>query len=373
MKTVKIILLLILIVSASNSWALPADHINRLKQLKLLPGFRISIFADNLPNARSMALGDNGVVYIATANKGKVYALQDKDNDGYAETQHILAQGLNFPNGLAYRNGNLYVGEISRITRYDGISGRLANPPIPKIIYDKLPSDRYHGLKYLRFGPDDKLYTAVGAPCNICNPIKPIFTSLVRMNANGTNFEILARGIRNTVGIDFNPVNNNLYFTDNGRDNMGDDTPQEEFNRWSGKIGEHFGYPYCHAGNVLDNFFGTGKSCGDYTSPVWRFRAHNAPLGLRFYRGGQFPAKYKNNAFVAMHGSWDRTIPDGYRVVMVRQTSGKFTSASDFVKGWLTPLGKIIGRPVDIIEYKDGTMLISDNWNGAIYRVRYVG
>lgn len=373
MKTVKIILSLILIISTANSWAKPADHITRLKQLKLLPGFRISIFADNLPNARGMALGDNGIVYIGTSQKGKIYAVQDTDNDGYAETQHTLAQGLNYPNGLAYRNGNLYVGEISRITRYDGISGRLANPPMPKIIYDKFPSNRLHGLKYLRFGPDDKLYTAVGSPCNICNPANPIFTSLVRMNADGTNFEILARGIRNTVGIDFNPVNNNLYFTDNGRDNLGDNTPQEELNRWSGKIGEHFGYPYCHAGNVLDNYFGAGKSCGDYTSPVWRFRAHNAPLGLRFYRGDQFPIKYKNNAFAAMHGSWNRTIPDGYRVVMLRQTNGKFTSGSDFVKGWLTPLGKIIGRPVDIIEYKDGTMLISDDWNGAIYRVRYVG
>lgn len=347
------------------------NHQDLLKSLHTPDGFNLSIFADKLPNARSMALGDKGVVFVGTGAEGKVYAVEDSNGDGVADKKFTIAANLYMPNGVAYQDGSLYVAEINRIIRFDGIIQNLGKPPKPAVVYDKFPSDKHHGWKYLRYGPDGKLYTAIGAPCNICKPNRP-YASLVRLNADGTGFEVIATGIRNTVGFDWQPESNALYFNDNGRDHLGDDVPPEELNQWS-KIGEHFGYPYCHGGKIPDPEFGLGRSCPEFKSPVWTYKAHVAPLGLRFYRGKQFPAEYRNQLFVAQHGSWNRSIPDGYRVALVRFKLGIAVAEEVFIDGWLTKTGRVLGRPVDFLELPDGSLLISDDEAGLIYRLEYKG
>lgn len=367
----KIISIFLLLCTIAVSNAQPHDELTR--NLRLPDGFKLSVFADKLPNARSLALGDNGVVYIGTGAEGKVYAVEDNDHDGKADTAYTIATELNMPNGVAHKDGALYVAEINRITRYDNIGKHLTNPPKPTIVYDQFPSDKHHGWKYLRFGPDDKLYTAVGAPCNICKPSKPVYASLVRLNQDGSQFEIIASGIRNTVGFDWQPGSNTLFFNDNGRDWLGDDAPPEELNQWSGKIGENFGFPYCHGGEITDPEFGNEKPCRQFTTPVWTYNAHNAPLGMRFYQGRQFPPAYSNQLFVALHGSWNRSKPDGYRVVLVKFKDGKPVAQESFISGWLNKEDKAIGRPVDVLEMPDGSLLISDDQNGLIYRIEYQG
>lgn len=372
MQIAKLTLIPLFIFHTCIACAQQTSPQDTIKRLQLPPGFSLSIYADNLPNARSLALGDNGIVYVGTGSKGKVYAVQDNDHDGIAEQRHIIASGLYMPNGVAYKGGSLYVAEVNRIIRFDQITQKLAKPPEPVVIYDKLPSDRHHGWKYLRFGPDNKLYTAVGAPCNICNPEKPIYTSLIRLNPDGSHFEMIARGIRNTVGFDWQPETGALFFTDNGRDYLGDDLPPEELNRWSAP-GEHFGYPYCHGGEIPDPEFAADKKCREFTAPAWKFKAHVAPLGMRFYRGDQFPARYKNQLFVAQHGSWNRSKPDGYRVVLVRFNQDNPVSEEVFISGWLTAEDEVLGRPVDLLTLPDGSLLISDDHLGVIYRVEYKG
>jgi glucose/arabinose dehydrogenase len=341
-----------------------------IAKLHAPPGFSISLYARNLPNVRSLALGDDGVVFAGTGREGKVYALQDKDQDGNAEMRYVIANDMTMPNGVAYKNGALYVAEISRILRYDNIVQHLSSPPKPSVVYDKLPTDMHHGWKYLRIGPDGKLYTAVGAPCNICNPERPVYASLVRVDTDGNNFEILGRGIRNTVGFDWQPGTDALFFSDNGRDYLGDDLPPDELNRWS-RVGEHFGYPFCHGDAIVDPEYGKGKQCSDYTPPVWKFKAHVAALGIRFYRGEQFPEHYRNQLFVAEHGSWNRSVPDGYRVRLVTFKDNKPVGDEIFIDGWLTQDENVLGRPVDILTLPDGSLLISDDHLGVIYKVQY--
>jgi glucose/arabinose dehydrogenase len=341
-----------------------------IAKLHAPPGFSISLYARNLPNVRSLALGDDGVVFAGTGREGKVYALQDKDQDGNAEMRYVIANDMTMPNGVAYKNGALYVAEISRILRYDNIVQHLSSPPKPSVVYDKLPTDMHHGWKYLRIGPDGKLYTAVGAPCNICNPERPVYASLVRVDTDGNNFEILGRGIRNTVGFDWQPGTDALFFSDNGRDYLGDDLPPDELNRWS-RVGEHFGYPFCHGDAIVDPEYGKGKQCSDYTPPVWKFKAHVAALGIRFYRGEQFPGHYRNQLFVAEHGSWNRSVPDGYRVRLVTFKDNKPVGDEIFIDGWLTQDENVLGRPVDILTLPDGSLLISDDHLGVIYKVQY--
>ena len=372
MSFFKATLLPLLLLNCGLVFAASDTHRDVLKQLHLPDGFTVSIYADNVPNARSLALGDNGVVFVGTGREGKVYAVRDGDNDGVAEQHYVIADNLTMPNGVAFKDGALYVAEISRIIRFDDIVRQLAKPPKPVAIYDKFPSDTHHGWKYLRFGPDGKLYTAVGAPCNICQPDKDIYASLVRLNADGSDFEIIAHGIRNTVGFDWQPETNALFFTDNGRDYLGDDSPPDELNHWSVK-GEHFGYPYCHGGDIQDPEFGADKKCKEFTPPAWKFKAHIAPLGLRFYQGKQFPLEYKNQLFVAQHGSWNRTEPQGYRVVLVKFNQDKPIAEQDFISGWLTKDGDVLGRPVDILPLPDGSLLISDDKLGVIYKVSYQG
>jgi len=370
---IKTILLALFLINPCLAFALQNSHQNIIKQLHVPAGFTLSIFADNLPNARSLALGDNGTVFVGTGSEGAVYAVQDSNSDGIADKSYvIIASHLYMPNGVAYRDDSLYVAEVNRIIRFDRITQQLANPPKPVVVYDEFPSEQHHGWKYLRFGPDNKLYTSVGAPCNICEPEQPIYSSLVRLNADGSGFEMLARGIRSSVGFDWQPETNALFFTDNGRDYLGDDLPPDELNQWT-TTGEHFGFPYCHGGDIPDPEFGADKKCRQFTAPVWKFKAHIAPLGLRFYRGKQFPVEFQNQLFVAEHGSWNRSEPQGYRVVSVKFKQGKPVSEQVFIDGWLTKDGKVLGRPVDILEMPDGSLLISDDKLGVIYRVEYKG
>lgn len=373
MSIIKVILSTLFLINSCLVFAQPSSHQSIIKQLHVPQGFTLSIFADNLPNARSLALGDNGVVFVGTgAEEGAVYAVQDSNNDGVADKRHVIANDLYMPNGVAYQNGSLFVAEINRIIRFDRITHQLANPPKPVVVYDQFPSDQHHGWKYLRFGPDNKLYTSVGAPCNICEPEKPIYSSLVRLNADGSGFEILARGIRSSVGLDWQPETDALFFTENGRDYLGDDLPPDELNRWT-TTGEHFGFPYCHGGDIPDPEFAAGKKCSQFTAPAWKFKAHMAPLGLRFYRGKQFPVEYQNQLFVAEHGSWNRSEPHGYRVALVKFNQGKPVAEQVFIDGWLRKDGKVLGRPVDILEMPDGSLLISDDELGVIYKVEYKG
>lgn len=366
MKGVKSLLLLM--AMSPLCFAAKPEHEAVLKQLHLPYGFKISIFADTVPSARQMALGEHGVVFVGTRD-GSVYAVRDKDGDGVAEQRHTIAKDLYLPNGVAYKGGALYVAEVNRIIRFDEIEANLEAPPSPVVVFDKLPSDKHHGWKYLRFGPDGKLYSAVGAPCNICNPDDEIYASLFRINADGSGFEILARGIRNTVGFDWEPHTHHLFFNDNGRDNLGDDVPPDELNQWTGSK-EHYGFPYCHGGTIYDPEF-NNKKCGQFKGPVWRYKAHIAPLGMRFYTGSQFPEHYYKQLFVAQHGSWNRSQPQGYQVAQIRFSSSEPIDEQSFVSGWLTPEGKVLGRPVDILQYTDGSLLISDDQLGVIYKVEY--
>lgn len=365
LKVLSIYLLLL-----GSSFAAQNKYQQVLAKLHVPTGFAITIYADNLPNARTLALGENGVVYVGTRQQGSVYAIADRNADGYAQTKYVIANNLYMPNGVAYKDGDLYVAETHRIIRFNNIQQHLSQPPKPEVVYDKFPSDRHHGWKYLAFGRDNRLYTTIGAPCNICLPKQDIYTSLVRLNSDGSGFEILARGIRNSVGFDWHPMSKQLFFSDNGRDYLGDDLPPDELNKWTHK-GQHFGYPFCHAGNIPDPDF-TLKKCTQFTAPEWQFKAHLAPLGIHFYTGNQFPKQYKNQLFVAQHGSWNRTKPHGYRVVLVTFKDNKPVSENVFISGWLTKSGKVLGRPTDILQIADGSLLIADDTLGVVYRVAYV-
>lgn len=343
-----------------------------LSQIKLPPGFTISYFAQNVGSARELALGPDGTVYVGTRGD-KVYALPDRNKDGKADEVITVASGLNAPNGVAVRNGALYVAEINRITRYDNIAQKLKQPPKPAVVYDQLPDREHHGYRYIAFGPDGKLYVPVGAPCNVCEPEEPIFGTINRMNADGTGLEIFAKGVRNTVGFDWSPVTKEMWFTDNGRDMLGDNMPPCELNR-APQPGLHFGFPYVHAGDISDPKFGVGKKSADYAAPAQKLGPHVAPLGMTFYAGKQFPAQYRNQILIPEHGSWNRSNKIGYRITLVRlDASGKKTTAYEtFAEGWLQN-GKSWGRPVALLELPDGSLLVSDDQNDAVYRISYKG
>ncbi|MCD6062228.1 MAG: sorbosone dehydrogenase [Flavipsychrobacter sp.] len=343
----------------------------RLNDIKLPDGFSISIFADNVENARSLALGANGTVFVGTRNAGKVYALVDADKDGVAETRYTIADGLNMPNGVAFRFTSLYIAELDKIWRIDNIEANLASPPERVLVNDSFPSDKHHGWKYIAFGPDDKLYVPVGAPCNVCDNAEqdPRYASITRMNPDGTGFEVFASGIRNTVGFAWHPVSKELWFTDNGADNMGENNPGDELNMAS-RAGMHFGFPYCHQGDVKDKTYGDRHACSEFAVPVAKLSAHTAALGMKFYTGKMFPAKYKNSILIAEHGSWNRKDPIGYRVMFVKLKGNLVESYEPFAEGWLKA-GTAWGRPVDILQLKDGSILVSDDHANAVYRISY--
>jgi glucose/arabinose dehydrogenase len=353
---------------------IPVDPM--LLRISLPEGFSISLYSNKVPGARSLALGTDGILFVGTRSR-TVYALRDNDGDNYAETVHIIADNLNTPNGVAFRNGALYVAEINRVLRYDGIESRLAAPPDPVVVVDTLPRDTHHGWKFIRFGPDGKLYVPVGAPCNVCKRNDERYAAILRVDPDGRNLEIFAHGVRNTVGFDWHPESGVLWFTDNGRDNISrdqrinDNSPPDELNR-AGEPGLHFGFPYCHGANVQDPQFGSERGCDEFTPPQRELPAHVAALGMRFYTGSMFPASWKNVIFIAEHGSWNRSEPIGYRVTSVRlDKSGDAVSYDVFAQGWLGSDGTAWGRPVDVLILPDGALLVSDDRRGAVYRISH--
>ncbi|MGZ5035139.1 MAG: PQQ-dependent sugar dehydrogenase [Usitatibacter sp.] len=339
-----------------------------LDRVKLPPGFEISVFASGVEDARSMALGEKGTLFVGTRTAGKVYAIR---HDGSKATEVItLASRLNMPNGVAVKDAALYVAEVDKVWRYDAIESHLPKAPKPTLVYGKYPSERHHGWKFIRFGPDGWLYVPVGAPCNICDR-EPPFASITRLKPDGSAMEVFARGVRNSVGFDWNPETGELWFTDNGRDMMGDDVPPDELNH-APKAGMHFGYPYCHGGDIADPEFGARHPCSDFTPPAKKFGAHVASLGVRFYTGTMFPSDYRNRLFIAEHGSWNRSKKSGYRVMQAKIDGDRVVDYEVFAEGFLDR-GKDAawGRPVDLLVMPDGAMLVSDDHANAIYRIAF--
>jgi glucose/arabinose dehydrogenase len=368
--------LLALLAAASVAAAQPAKRYP-LDTIKLPAGFHISLFAGGAANARSMTMGTKGTLFVGTMYAGVVYAIIDRDHDGVADEGLVIAK-LRAPNGVAFRDGALFVADAWRILRYDAIEEHLEHPPQPVVIYDGYPHDAWHGWKYIGFGPDGLLYVPVGAPCNVCDRDAP-YASMTRLKPDGTGMEVFARGVRNSVGFDWDPETKEMWFTDNGRDELGDDVPDDELDH-AAKPGMHFGFPYCHAlqapaeprpKNIPDPKFGAGHDCAQYTPAEIGLGAHVASLGMRFYTGKMFPAEYRDQIFIAEHGSWNRTVPIGYRVVVARPQARGDKRLQIFAEGWLQPNGKPWGRPVDVLVAPDGALLVSDDHAGAIYRITY--
>jgi glucose/arabinose dehydrogenase len=360
--------------------SLPVDN------LQLPEGFSISVYADNVENARQMALSENGVLFVGSRKAGKVYALVDTNGDGRIDNKvdkkYTIASGLNMPSGIAYKDGSLYVAAISKVLRYDDIESKLKSPPKPVVVTNTLPADKYHGWKYLGFGPDGNLYVPVGVPCNVCITHDKRHGSILRLDVKTGKAEIYANGIRNSVGFDWHPETKELWFTENGRDWMGDNNPPDELNRAYRK-GLNFGFPYIHGNNIYDPEYEISEGLWDdpkrFLKPEWELNAHVAPLGMAFYTGEQFPAEYKNQIFIAQHGSWNRSEKTGYRLVVATLGKYKVESVEPFVTGWLQKGDDIEddgmhwGRPVDVINMPDGSILVSDDYADAIYRVTYSG
>jgi glucose/arabinose dehydrogenase len=337
-----------------------------LAKLKLPPGFNIEVYAAGMANAREMAEGDKGTVFVGSRLVDKVYGIVNKDGK---RTVKVVASGLYRPNGVAFKNGTLYIAELSKVSKIDKVEDNLDSPPKPTVIYDKFPKDEAHGWKFIAIGPDNKLYVPVGQPGN--NVLHDEQHGKIwRMNLDGSGAEVYAQGVRNTVGFDWNPETKQLYFTDNGRDWMSEDVPEDELNRVT-KVGEHFGSPYCYQGNLSDPEFGWGHSCSEFTPPVTLMGPHSASLGMRFYTGNMFPKSYKNAIFVARHGSWNRSKKFGGDIAVVKlNKDGTVKSVEPFMTGFLEN-NSYVGRPVDVMQMKDGSMLVSDDWNGAVYRITY--
>lgn len=343
-----------------------------LPGIKLPEGFSITPFAKNVKNVRSMTLSPSGILFAGSRNEGKVYAIKDSNKDYVADEVTVIAQNLHMPTGITFHNGDLYVSEVSRILVFRNMEANLAAPPKPEVLPYTFPDEEHHGWKFIDFGPDDKLYVPVGAPCNICNREgeDKRFASIMRLDADGKNAEVYASGVRNSVGFGWHPVTKELWFTENGRDWLGDDTPPCELNH-APKAGMHFGFPYCHGGTILDPEYGKEKNCADYTAPAQNLGPHVAPLGMTFYTGTMFPEKYRGGIFIAEHGSWNRTQPIGYRVTFVKLEGNKAVSYEVFAEGWLQENGERTGRPVDVLELPDGSLLVSDDFGDAIYRITY--
>ncbi len=339
-----------------------------LDKIKLPPGFQISVYAE-VPNARAMALGKNGTVYVGSRSAGKVYAVLNRGGGPRAEAVLTLAEGLTLPVGVAYRDGSLYVSEVNRILRFDRVDAPFPRPPRPVVVNDRFPRDRHHGWKFIAFGPDGMLYVPVGAPCNICEPDPDRYANIMRMRSDGGGLEVFARGVRNSVGFDWHPETRELWFTDNGRDWLGNDAPPDELNH-APKPGMHFGYPYCHGGDLADPEHGAKRRCDEFTPPARNLGPHVAALGMRFYTGRMFPKEYRNQIFIAEHGSWNRSRKIGYRVSLARLSGNRAVQYETFAEGWLQG-DSAWGRPADVLVMPDGALLVSDDHAGAIYRIAY--
>lgn len=336
-----------------------------LANVQLPPGFHMEVYADNVPNARSMTLGAKGTLFVGSRTANVVHAISPAGSGGKPQVR-VIARGLKSPNGVAFHNGALYVAEINRVFRLDGIEDRLDTPPAITPIAT-LPDKEHHGWRYMAFGPDNKLYVAIGAPCNVCN--EPDFATIIRMNADGTGRETFAKGIRNSVGFTWHPQTRELWFTDNGRDMLGDDVPPDELNR-AAKAGQDFGFPYCFGGDIKDPEFGNLGACAASTAPVQKLGAHVAALGLKFYTGAAFPAAYRGQIFIPEHGSWNRTQKSGYRLAVVTLQGDRAVNYQPFATGFHRG-NEVFGRPVDLLVMADGSLLVSDDLAGAVYRISY--
>ena len=340
----------------------------QLDLIELPPGFNIEVYAEGVENARQMTRGTAGTVFVGSRSAGKLWALTDTDGDQRADKVRLIDKNLDMPSGLEFLDGSLYVGAVEKVLRYDQIELHLDQPPEPVVVSNELPDKSHHGWKYLRWGPDGKLYIPIGVPCNICE--EDGFGEIRRMNSDGTEMEVFAKGVRNSVGLAFHPENGQLWFTDNGRDRLGDDLPADELNH-APKAGMHFGMPYCHQGDLLDEAFGKGKSCADYTPPVANLDPHGAALGLAFYTGNMFPAEYKNRLFITQHGSWNRSKKVGYQIrVLEVMPDGTVLGNEVFASGWLQN-EESWGRPNDVMLMPDGALLVSDDAANVIYRISY--
>ena len=346
-------------------FATPGEKL-QIGQLKMAKGFKLEVYASGIANARSLRIGDKGTVFVSNRQLDKVYAIVERN--GKRETK-VIASGLDRPNGLAFHSGTLYIGEGTKISKLERIEDSLDNPGKPTVIYSDLPNQQSHGWKFIAIGPDNKLYINVGAPCNICIPPETN-AQIRRINLDGSGAEVFAHGVRNSVGFDWHPITKNFYFTDNGRDWLSEDLPEDELNRVT-KVGQHFGFPYCHQGNFTDRDVGWGRSCNEFTPPVALMGPHSAALGMRFYTGNMFPREYRNAIFIARHGSWNRTKKIGGDIVVAKlNVDGTVKSVEPFITGFLHN-NEYWGRPVDLHVMKDGSMLISDDYAGAVYRVTY--
>ncbi|AMP90708.1 PQQ-dependent sugar dehydrogenase [Legionella pneumophila] len=354
---------LLLISSTGLGQDLPLTH------LKYPAGFTVSIYAQPVVDAREMALGSKDIVFVGSRNAGKVYAVIPDKKNSHGTRVLTVASGLNMPNGVAFHQGALYVAEVGRILRFDNIESNLNKPPKPTVVTTKLPKEKAHGWRFISFGPDGRLYIGVGAPCNVCLMDDPHYATIMRMEADGQNLEVYAKGIRNTVGFDWDPIHHNLWFTDNGRDWLGDDLPPDELNVAPTK-GMDFGFPYCYGKSTADPVYGKLHSCSEFTPPVYEFPAHVAPLGMSFYTGKLFPSNYWGQIFISEHGSWNRSHKIGYQVIIAKIKNNHVTEVKPFISGWLQG-EKAWGRPVDTLVMPDGALLISDDYANVIYRVSY--
>jgi glucose/arabinose dehydrogenase len=340
-----------------------------LDDIALPPGFHIEVYAADLPNARQMAAGPPGVVFVGSRSAGNVYAVVDRKGEHRADEVHVIARRLDMPSGVAFRDGDLYVAAVNRILRFRDVARDLAHPPKPEIVTEAYPSDAHHGWKFIAFGPDGRLYVPVGAPCNVCVPPGPLHATITRLDVAGGAPEVVARGVRNSVGFDFQPQTGTLWFTDNGRDMLGDDQPPDKLNRL-GRVGEHFGFPFCHSDGIPDPELNGGRRCATFTAPARQLGPHVAAIGMRFYTGQMFPERFRGGIFIAEHGSWNRSTPIGYRVSFVKVEGDRATSYEPFASGWLTGAAAS-GRPADVLVMADGALLVSDDKAGRIYRISY--
>ncbi len=351
---------------ASPPLATPADKLP-IDKIKLPAGFKVEVYVSGIKDARTLRVGDKGTVFVSNWQENKIWAVTDKN--GKREAKAIY-EGLDWPNGIALHDGTLYIAEHKTISKAPDIENHLDSPPKLIQIYDKLGDPRPHGWRFLGVGPDEKLYVSNSSPCNICMP-EPGFGEIRKMNLDGTGAEPILRGMRNSVGFDWNPKTKELYFTDNGRDWMSEDVPNCELNRVTQPGRQHFGFPFCHQGDIADPEFGWGYDCKDFTPPIAKLGPHVAPLGMRFYTGTMFPEKYQGAVFIARHGPWNRTVKIGADIVVVHlDDKGGFKSMEPFMEGLIQD-NQYVGRPVDVSIMRDGSLLVSDDWNGAVYRISY--
>ena len=363
-------------ISSKNS-----DMDTFLEKIVLPDGFKIEIYASDVENARSMTVSPSGTIFVGNRKSDNVFALIDENKDGKVDKKYLITDKLkNMPNGVAFHEGDLYVAEVNKIWVFKDIENKLElidengfYPEDPILITDDFTSDKHHGWKYIAIGPDNKLYVPVGAPCNICESRDEIYSTITRMDLDGSNREIYARGVRNTVGFTWNKETGEMWFTDNGRDMLGDNYPPCELNKVT-KPDQHYGYPYCHGGDISDPEFGSKYACEDFIKPMQNLGPHVAPLGLKFYDGDMFPEEYKGDIFIAEHGSWNRTKKIGYRITRVKIKDNKSVGYEPFISGWLEKdINDAWGRPVDVVILEDGSMLISYDYANVIYRVTYSG